>query len=291
MYLSAGRFLRNFSPLMPEHRGATALADLACSRVRTGDAFQQLLAAASAHGVRLNAVLTTVGCFARAVLQAVGWDKTSFRYNTAFAVALRSAARCHPDGLHPLPTDFVFAPSSAHLSGSFDGTATFWELARRLQIETDEAMSRHHLADNKTITMALHPYLPRGVFPRGVPIVGDIDILNLGSWPYESAHFARASVTAYRLVQSTIPGSVTPGIMQLWLAALPSGAFTWNASYARAAFPSRASATAFLEAFVDLTLDLPLRAEETTVAGWLSSLGPDSPFVQYGQRYKELTDQ
>mmetsp|Transcript_2653 Transcript_2653/g.8514 ORF Transcript_2653/g.8514 Transcript_2653/m.8514 type:complete len:413 (-) Transcript_2653:124-1362(-) len=282
-------FLRNVSPLMPANRGAAAIGGIATSRVRSGSSFASLLAAASAHKVRLNAVLTAAGCFARAALQAAGWRRTRFSYDTSFAVALRSADRCHPDGLFPSATDVVFSPSAARVSGTFDGSETFWSLAVRLQAETDESMTRRRLADTKAVTMALHPYLRRGRLPLDVAVVGDIDVLNLGVWPYPTADFEHARVESYRLFQLARPGMVTPGIMQMWLAALPSGAFTWTANYARPAFPSRDDATAFLEAFVDLTLDLPLRATDVTVADWVASLDETSPFILYGNRYREET--
>ena len=225
--------------------------------------------------------------FVKSALQRAGIGKRSYSYEFAFPVAMRSDNRAHTPGFHASPIDVVFAPSIAHLTGKVKDSTTFWEVAKRLQQDSEKECRPSKLTQQMSLTSTFLDDLRPKEMPRGFIVDGDVSAVNLGRWPYKETSFPAVDILAYRLNQTVVPGTMAPGITMMWLGALPNGAHTWSAQYARPAFASRDAATDFVEAFGALVLDLPTREGDVKIGEWIDSLVDDSPFMQYVARVKE----
>jgi hypothetical protein len=279
--------MKERAPLMPNLRGDEAVGDLAWSKVGDSTDFLAFVAAGKEHGVRPNAMMLAAAVFVKAALQRKGMGRRAYSYDCGFPVAMRSDQRSHTPGLHASPTDVVFAPAVAQLFGKVKDSTSFWELAKRMQQDTDKACQSSKLSLQKSLILTIFPAMADVVLPRGAGIAGDVVALNLGRWPYEEAAFPGVDILAYRLCQASVHGAVLPGIMFMWFSALPNGAHTWSAQYARPAFPSRADATDFVQAFADLVFDLPTRQGDVTIGAWMDEIEDSTPILQYIERVKE----
>ena len=279
--------LKERAPLMPNYRDDEAVGELAWSKVGDPTDFLAVIAAGKLHGVRPNAMMLTAAVFVKAALQRIGMDKRVYSYECAFPVATRADDRAHTAGFHASPTDVVFAPSLALLTGKAKDSTSFWDLAKQLQQDSDKACRSSQLSLQKSLIFSIFPAMANVTLPRGAAVDGDVTALNLGRWPYEEASFPGVDILAYRLNQASVAGALVPGIVFMWLSALTNGAHTWSAQYGRPAFPSRADAADFVQAFADLALDLPTRQGVVTIGAWIDELDDDSPFLQYIERVNE----
>jgi hypothetical protein len=273
-------------PLMPGYRDDAAVCSLAWTPVKEPVRMLAMRAAVKARGLRPNAALLAASVFVGAAIQHALSAPRKFAYGLGFLVAVRSDDRSHTPMLHAGPTDLVLAPTSATLEGKVAASTSFWALASRLQGDADRRCVPSALAEQESLLCKIFPHTDKITLPRGVVISGNVGCMNLGKWPYDETAFDGVTIDAVRLNQSSVGTGVIPGIVNMWLSSLPNGAHTWGGQYARPAFPTRQDAAAFIDAVADLVLDLPVRAEDTTIHEWIASLDKNSPFLLYAERVR-----